>query len=610
MKKERFVGLSVFIAVSLAVISTIIFAVSPSITLDSPAENSAQIQKDVDLICTARDDEQLINLTLYHNFSGIFGPNETIENSLFIVDVDADIRRSTNFGENWKLTKDDYNGGGTNGASSMTADGKKYVYILHNQMVWRSADKGINWINITNDFSQSDNDNGIVITADYNNNLYIVDEGENLFKSVNFGETWNKVNDSFNQGTNNSKGVTSNTTNVLFIVDGGKEVWKSVDGGVTWNKVSSDYGGGKSIKGMVSDSNGNLYVLNDQEVWESNNSGANWIKVNDDFNGGPNDEGMVIVIDANGYIYAGDERENLFMSIDFGETFRKIRGNINGPNGDLKGIASFRVPGIPLNSISYENKFNFTNLNDGTYVWNCLAYDNESLSSWNAKDYTFAIDPVKPETVLINPSNDSIWDKKEVTFECSATDNFGLSNITLYHNITGNWKDHETKPLGGTSDSTTFTINDIENHITLTWNCLTYDKAGNPGWNKDNWTLYIEYEENNNNDEIIRDRSSSRRIIPINILEIEEQEELIGEPTEEPEIEEIQVPEEIEQETLASITGATVLEQPIEPTFLRGIIDVTGKVIDNMQNLPARLNWMIVILISTIIYLIWVSRKT
>ncbi len=52
------------------------------------------------------------------------------------------------------------------------------------------------------------------------------------------------------------------------------------------------------------------------------------------------------------------------------------------------------------------NSTTFTKtLQDGTYVWNCLVYDNESNSDWYTSNYTLTIDTIFPTINIVYPEN-------------------------------------------------------------------------------------------------------------------------------------------------------------------------------------------------------------
>lgn len=102
-----------------------------------------------------------------------------------------------------------------------------------------------------------------------------------------------------------------------------------------------------------------------------------------------------------------------------------------------------------------------------------------------------------PNVTLVSPQDGNISSTGNVVFNCSAIDDYNLTNMTLYHNITGFWLANETKSLTGTADSKNFTINDIPDGINFIWNCLAYDNASQIGWADTNYTVIMNIPEVN-----------------------------------------------------------------------------------------------------------------
>jgi len=100
-----------------------------------------------------------------------------------------------------------------------------------------------------------------------------------------------------------------------------------------------------------------------------------------------------------------------------------------------------------------------------------------------------------PTVTLVSPSNNNISTTGNILFNCSATDDNDLDNITLYHNISGTWQAEETKTLTGTADYETFTINNIPDATFFIWNCLAYDNASQSDWGNTNYTTKINITE-------------------------------------------------------------------------------------------------------------------
>jgi len=96
-----------------------------------------------------------------------------------------------------------------------------------------------------------------------------------------------------------------------------------------------------------------------------------------------------------------------------------------------------------------------------------------------------------PPTVTLNlPADDTNQSSTTVNFNCSATDNNYLKNITLYGNWSGGWHANETKNITGTSNETTFTKTLTDG--SYIWNCLASDSGGNTAFNESNRTINVD----------------------------------------------------------------------------------------------------------------------
>lgn len=95
-----------------------------------------------------------------------------------------------------------------------------------------------------------------------------------------------------------------------------------------------------------------------------------------------------------------------------------------------------------------------------------------------------------PGVSLISPPNEATKSTGNISFNCSATDDFNLVNITLYSNTTGIWQAEETQNLTGTNGSVIFSINNISSG-NYKWNCLVYDNDSLSNWGGFNYTFSI-----------------------------------------------------------------------------------------------------------------------
>jgi hypothetical protein len=70
-------------------------------------------------------------------------------------------------------------------------------------------------------------------------------------------------------------------------------------------------------------------------------------------------------------------------------------------------------------------------LDNGSYIWNCLAYDNDSNFDWGDSNYTLIVDTTAP-TVSFNCTPSSVNRGATVTCTCSASDSEAGVNTISY----------------------------------------------------------------------------------------------------------------------------------------------------------------------------------
>lgn len=100
---------------------------------------------------------------------------------------------------------------------------------------------------------------------------------------------------------------------------------------------------------------------------------------------------------------------------------------------------------------------------------NCV---NASLQNFTT---TTAIDTQAPAVTLHLPANGTIVNGSSIIFNCSATDNVGVANATLYTNFSGAFLPVSTCAMNGTGASCQFTQNVSTG--TYRWNCNASDTS-------------------------------------------------------------------------------------------------------------------------------------
>ncbi|MCK5283882.1 MAG: hypothetical protein KAK00_10875, partial [Nanoarchaeota archaeon] len=215
--------------------------------------------------------------------------------------------------------------------------------------------------------------------------------------------------------------------------------------------------------------------------------------------------------------HANDSSNQWNMSDEWTFTIQKSEGVVNlylnGSTGDYKHNLSFDVNitcslSTPStgNITIYENNAVIVSRIDSvvnvTRTYSSIADYNISciiLSHQNYTAYNFswinATDEIIPTTTLNTPASNYYNDTSDtvnVTFNCSATDDNNLANISLYITNSQNqsFSLNQTTSISGTSNSTTWTLNLSNGNYT--WNCIAYDAAGNSDWD-DNRSILINY---------------------------------------------------------------------------------------------------------------------
>ena len=98
-------------------------------------------------------------------------------------------------------------------------------------------------------------------------------------------------------------------------------------------------------------------------------------------------------------------------------------------------------------------------------------------------------------TTLTSPTDGSIELNGDITFNCSATpERSNVTNISLYHNATGNFIEIENNELNGSFETTVatgFEITGITNNTFLAWNCLSFNNATNSSFASSNFTFTV-----------------------------------------------------------------------------------------------------------------------
>ena len=131
-------------------------------------------------------------------------------------------------------------------------------------------------------------------------------------------------------------------------------------------------------------------------------------------------------------------------------------------------------------------------------VWQSCVTPNDGIQDGNevcSNNLTVIVDN-PPNVTLVSPSDNYVNDTSDplnVTFECNATDNVGLENISLYitNSSDQSFSLNQTINISGTSNSSSWILELGSGNYT--WNCLAYDDASQSDWGDNNRSLRINY---------------------------------------------------------------------------------------------------------------------
>lgn len=155
---------------------------------------------------------------------------------------------------------------------------------------------------------------------------------------------------------------------------------------------------------------------------------------------------------------------------------------------------NLEVSGINIKFTDYW--WNTTNLNELTaYKINITPTNDTDNGSSSISESDFTISHENPVITLNSPPanySNSNSNPANVSFNCSATDDFGLENISLYITNSQNisFSLNQSSNVSGTNNSGQWNLN-LSNGD-YTWNCKVSDRVGNVDWGS-NRTIEINY---------------------------------------------------------------------------------------------------------------------
>jgi photosystem II stability/assembly factor-like uncharacterized protein len=337
-------------------------------------------------------------------------------NGIFVVDGGGNVYLSLDLGETWTQQNDGY--GGTIGTDGMVVDSSNNLYILLNSDVYQSTDEGITWTKINDDFSPYSND-GLVIGIEFNDDIYIYDVLGRVFKSINSGLSWNELGDLNSDANNDPKGFSTlvknsnldfqvrscddpNCNGESFIdIEDNSPQNLSVDDNryfqykVYFETESINYS--PELYDVVIDYSGasmppqcdpeHLQLCDNQQDCE--NAGGYWYNDFCNEEPQPQENQAPIVTLISPFNGVNTQTQQIIFSCSAIDTdgFEELKNMTLYGNwaGEWHANETKSLTGIS-NSTTFTKTLPY-----GDYVWNCLAYDNGSLSDFGDNNFTFTI---------------------------------------------------------------------------------------------------------------------------------------------------------------------------------------------------------------------------
>ena len=116
-----------------------------------------------------------------------------------------------------------------------------------------------------------------------------------------------------------------------------------------------------------------------------------------------------------------------------------------------------------------------------TVVFTTFDKHGMNISSNNATFTVYEGSDTKPRFILTSPANNTVDTDGYIFFSCNATDDYALTNMSLYFNLTGNLTLRETKPLSGLTNGVMFNVTNLSNG-NYQWECVAKDNSSQEQW--------------------------------------------------------------------------------------------------------------------------------
>jgi len=501
---------------------TIIDTAKPNVTLNSPTNATNTSTTTQNFNCTATDDYLLSNITLYWNYTGTWTANGTANTTLAtnttnfsrtsMVDGDyiwnckaCDTSDNCNFStSNYTLTIDT-----TNPVINLDSPGdSNWSTTIQNTFRYTATDATLLNCSLWGDFNGSWTQNKTNLTTT---------SGSQATVSMNLSNgtyTWNvRCYDEVGKiGWNNSNHtlyVDSVKPNITVHNPTSNKKFNASSDNVTFNWTVNDNIDTSLICNLTLDSvanQSNIAATNGTPVnFTANKSAAGshtWTLTCWDSANNTNSTGSrtyiinTVPTTPSPIINSTDNTNTTYQDLNCNAT-------ISDPEADpLNVTVRWYLNNTQNYTTSYNNSyanntlFNATLDSRNTSVgdnWACAIRlsDGYDYSGWGWSENITITDRLAPNVTLNSPANSTNTSTTTQNFNCTATDDYLLSNITLYWNYTGTWTSNGTNTASLATNTTNFSRTSLADGDYI-WNCEACDTSGNCNFSTSNYTITID----------------------------------------------------------------------------------------------------------------------
>jgi len=431
-------------------------ATPPTVTLNSPTDSAAETSNPVLFNCSVLDSSGIVNVTLFSNFSGTWGSNETnssgLNNTFYFFSYNL-----TNGTYKWNCYSCDIlNNCGSSGSNySFTLNISESSptephYLTNELLVWYDFNEGSNSSLLYD--SSPNKINGTGFNIESGDWITGVNGADNAVDITSDNEYFNITNNLLNI-----------TTQDLTIGVWAKQANDTDDKIILskWSRIN-----GQRAYGMSHDPYDNLsfFIQESTSKYQVNQLGGpgnfdptEWMHLVGTYN----DSHLSLYINGvlNNTVNIGSKTLN-------NNDFALMIGGYSGYQGEV-----YSWNGTISQVVMYNRSLNSTEISQ--------IYNSGSPLSYGAWS-----DETAP-TVALNSPTGSYNNSNPIGFNCTVTDDVGVLNVTLYSNFSGTWSSNGTDTSGSQGN---YLFNRYLDNGTYIWNCYACDTSNNCSFSDTNYS--------------------------------------------------------------------------------------------------------------------------